>query len=57
MSWYNQSTWGKDIEKAYSELAQQRKRGRTKSRGIDPDITEGKITAQNITKDVKRFED
>ena len=33
-------TYNEGIQEAYSELAQQRKRGGTKSRGIDPDITE-----------------
>ena len=33
-------TYNESIQEAYSELAQQRKRGGTKSRGIDPDITE-----------------
>jgi cytidyltransferase-like protein len=35
-------TYNESIQEAYSELAQQRRRGGTKSRGIDPDITEGK---------------
>ena len=35
-------TYNESIQEAYSELAQQRKRGGTKSRGIDPDITEQK---------------
>lgn len=33
-------TYNNSIQDAYSELAQQRKLGGTKSRGIDPDITE-----------------
>ena len=33
-------TYNESIQEAYTELAQQRKRGGTKSRGIDPDITE-----------------
>jgi hypothetical protein len=37
-------TYNESIQEAYSELAQQRKRGGTKSRGIDPDITEDELT-------------
>ncbi len=36
------ATYNDSIQEAYSELAQQRKRGGTKSRGIDKDITEAK---------------
>lgn len=35
-------TYNNSIQDAYKELAQQRKRGGTKSRGIDKDITESK---------------
>jgi len=35
-------TYNDSIQEAYKELAQQRKRGGTKSRGIDKDITEAK---------------
>ena len=35
-------TYNDSIQEAYKELAQQRKRGGTKSRGIDKDITEDK---------------
>ena len=36
------TTYNNSVQEAYKELAQQRKRGGTKSRGIDKDITEAK---------------
>ena len=38
------ATYNESIQEAYRELAQQRKRGGTASRGIDKDISEGKKT-------------
>ena len=41
------ATYNDGIQEAYSELAQQRKRGGTASRGIDKDIQEDDITDRN----------
>jgi len=41
------TTYSDSIQEAYAELAQQRKRGGTASRGIDKDISEDDITDRN----------
>jgi len=41
------ATYNESIQEAYRELAQQRKRGGTASRGIDKDISEDDITDRN----------